>query len=1019
MATTVPVTLDTLIIVKIQFRGQTKKFKLPLKDLGANVLPSKLRMLLQIHPDNEVIFERYSDSAGSYVTLDSDKPQVYKTLFRAAKAKLKLRLRASVVGEESEVVQAPPPPATQEPEVSSLHRMSTDTLYPSIVHTVPIPRERAASPRPSSYQKPVEVVGPAKASPMSPLRSNKADEGEAPVPQPFPARENLVYRPKESSSQCSWVVFCNHCKKPMEDEHFHCSICDHGDYDLCPTCVDAGIHCPGSGHWMVKRFVQNGSVLNSTTERVPPKKPQVGHEMPGAFTEEKPPHVYEVEEPTRTCNCCVKVLPEKEFVTCTVCEDYDLCVECHVNNKHGHHPGHTFKAATPETSLPALANILCNAGRNVRHSAVCDGCEKFIYGVRHKCLNCPDWDFCSECIKSAKFIHPRHRFVPIYEPLAEPIITGNRHYGIYCDGPLCKDKENLSYIEGVRYKCAVCHDTDFCANCEASPSNRHNHTHPLIKFKTPVRSVSVTTMGEDKNGVPIPRLGDQPARKSTATETTPIATSTNAATQVQTVFDQKPSDEPQPEVKTEKIEVRNLLNEPIAIPVLETPITQCFSSSPTIRQAELKPVKSEPISIPKSESSPSSSGDLDAHFIRDTITDGTKVFAGLPFVQVWTLRNPGPNAWPAGCSVRHVGGDNMLNIDNSRPLSQSELAEASESNVIGRQVEQDEEIAFRVIMKAPMREGTAISYWRLKTADGTPFGHRLWCDIQVISPPSPVTIPSPQPTTAPAVAEASTASSASSSGLNMTPYERSQQAKLERFRSLQLKAQVQTLKSRQPVDDVVGRSSRLQEEALERLRKMKLHLDEKEHRTRVAEKIEQEKMARIQKVRKAAVERLLETRRQQSEAMAKLRETSGSKLANEQFFKGYPETHSNSQIEQFIRSENIGKEPSKQETAQAPAQETPVEEIPTPAQPESSGMIFPQLEKESPASSTHEAVDVTPESKEPKSDGPTVAAPSEDCDDDFFEDAESVEICSVSSGDQGFLTDEEYDILDASDEDMP
>jgi hypothetical protein len=44
MATTnVPVTLDTPIVVKILFRGQTKKFKLPLKDLGAHVLPDKVR----------------------------------------------------------------------------------------------------------------------------------------------------------------------------------------------------------------------------------------------------------------------------------------------------------------------------------------------------------------------------------------------------------------------------------------------------------------------------------------------------------------------------------------------------------------------------------------------------------------------------------------------------------------------------------------------------------------------------------------------------------------------------------------------------------------------------------------------------------------------------------------------------------------------------------------------------------------------------------------------------------------
>jgi next-to-BRCA1 protein 1 len=45
MATTtnVPVTLDTPIVVKVLFRGQTKRFKLPLKDLGAHVLPEKVR----------------------------------------------------------------------------------------------------------------------------------------------------------------------------------------------------------------------------------------------------------------------------------------------------------------------------------------------------------------------------------------------------------------------------------------------------------------------------------------------------------------------------------------------------------------------------------------------------------------------------------------------------------------------------------------------------------------------------------------------------------------------------------------------------------------------------------------------------------------------------------------------------------------------------------------------------------------------------------------------------------------
>jgi next-to-BRCA1 protein 1 len=175
---------------------------------------------------------------------------------------------------------------------------------------------------------------------------------------------------------------------------------------------------------------------------------------------------------------------------------------------------------------------------------------------------------------------------------------------------------------------------------------------------------------------------DRPAQTSSkSTETTPSAPSVNAATQVQTVAEVKPSE----------------------------------------------PVKEEP----KVEKA--ASAQLEASFVRDTITDGTKMEAGHQFQQIWTLTNPGPNVWPAGCSVRFVGGDNnMLNVDPDHPSSVDDIEKAIESNTIARVVEVGEEVDFVVTIKAPRRCGKAISYWRLKSADGTPFGHRLWCDIDVI-----------------------------------------------------------------------------------------------------------------------------------------------------------------------------------------------------------------------------------------------------------------------------------------------
>ena len=69
-------------------------------------------------------------------------------------------------------------------------------------------------------------------------------------------------------------------------------------------------------------------------------------------------------------------LSEEKFVTCTSCDDFDLCVSCHVMNEHGHHPKHAFVPAVEETNLDVVARTLLAAGRNTAHNAICDGCDK-------------------------------------------------------------------------------------------------------------------------------------------------------------------------------------------------------------------------------------------------------------------------------------------------------------------------------------------------------------------------------------------------------------------------------------------------------------------------------------------------------------------------------------------------------------------------------------------------------------------------------------------------------------------
>ncbi|KAL2000755.1 hypothetical protein VTN02DRAFT_2673 [Thermoascus thermophilus] len=120
-----------------------------------------------------------------------------------------------------------------------------------------------------------------------------------------------------------------------------------------------------------------------------------------------------------------------------------------------------------------------------------------------------------------------------------------------------------------------------------------------------------------------------------------------------------------------------------------------------------------------------------AFFIRDTIRDGSQLPPNTVVRQTWTLYNPGPLPWPAGSNVRFVGGDSMFNVETERPSSLNDITSAMESNSLTAPLLPGQSADFTVTLKTPQREGTCISYWRLKLPDGTPFGHKLWCDIQV------------------------------------------------------------------------------------------------------------------------------------------------------------------------------------------------------------------------------------------------------------------------------------------------
>ncbi|KAJ5124679.1 Zinc finger ZZ-type [Penicillium bovifimosum] len=700
---------DHLVTVKVLYNDSNRRFKIPLKDLKPQVFPQMLRTLLGIPADVNVILERYSDSAGSYVRLDCDNIAVYKQLYRAAKAKSKLRIKVTTLTSPDTSASAPVP-SESEPAVPMESTNHTRHSYLETVLGSP-----PTNPYPLEHNSGVNEMC-LDASRYITARS-MAGEKELPLGQPryrnFELDQEKHQFPiiSHNSPNGMFCIDCNHCGRSIANAHYHCSICENGDYDLCLQCVDSGVTCHDETHWLLKRTVVNGVVTNSTTETIPPRAqsavesksltaPLVQREVITKPVVQVPESVQEsARESTGTmapsasldsaaqgvdkpmCNGCCREADESNLVRCNDCEDYDLCLRCLLRNKHGHHPAHTFQLGSDRNfCLKNLITSRCLPGRQFRHAAVCDGCDKRIVGIRHKCLSCPDWDYCHECVLTASEKHPGHRFVQVYDNIAEPPREQEIHYGIFCDGPLCKNKPAQSYINGVRYKCAVCDDTDFCASCEALPTDHHNRTHPLVKFKTPVRSVTVSTMGDDGSRGAM-ALGDQ----------------LHASTRV---IDQAELEE----------------QEPVEI-----------DGTKPVAKFESPPVMSNSISESKGRDMP----EYKAFFIRDTITDGTKMAPNTTFSQTWTLYNPGPAAWPVGCDVRFVGGDKMFDVDVCHPSSVESIRSAMESNKLFAPVEPGDSADFTVNLRTPQHEGSSISYYRLKLPNGEAIGHRLWCHVEV------------------------------------------------------------------------------------------------------------------------------------------------------------------------------------------------------------------------------------------------------------------------------------------------
>lgn len=407
------------------------------------------------------------------------------------------------------------------------------------------------------------------------------------------------------------------------------------------------------------------------------------------------------------------------MAVCVDCASYSVCKVCLETGTHGHHPGHSYRTKTePRKSYidPSYLEPMFHKD----HHAVCDNCDKVSYqvtsnglllltneqhirGVRHKCLDCPDFDLCNGCIGRAADLHQDHRFVPVYADITPSAAEKSRHRGIFCDGPLCIGKPPNTYIRGIRYKCAICQDLDFCEDCESSPKNDHNKTHPLVKFRTPVQNASIETI-EGKNENEVLRMGDPcaPARLAVeATSKPDVSVSRQRPVQNNTPFNQLDAPDGTPKSRYENS--ARLMNKLRAV-------------------AELR---KQPDATPLYE----------AIFLFDLVHDGTHFLPEQHFTQQWTVKNPGPLSWPVGCYVEYVGGEGRHMVPcQTGDLNRSELRTTLRSEGTSCEVEAGQECDFSVTLRAPATLGKKISYWRVCDPKGERFGHKLWCDIVVVDP---------------------------------------------------------------------------------------------------------------------------------------------------------------------------------------------------------------------------------------------------------------------------------------------
>ena len=214
---------------------------------------------------------------------------------------------------------------------------STETLLPPYASTTHLSNPSTASTESTiSTSVPLEKVSEAVVAYLegeegrSKLRTTIGEEVEKEIEKrhvlaqsvanlsatPTPAVEAIPAKPmREVVVNQVYAVYCNICNVNVDSVHYHCGVCDRGDFDLCERCVEEGKHCNNAEHWMIKRTIVRGEVISSreliaSTTAIVAKKSETLNQKEEEKVVEEPQDVS-----GRTCNCCCEgKLAERLFI---------------------------------------------------------------------------------------------------------------------------------------------------------------------------------------------------------------------------------------------------------------------------------------------------------------------------------------------------------------------------------------------------------------------------------------------------------------------------------------------------------------------------------------------------------------------------------------------------------------------------------------------------------------------------------------------------------------------------------